>query len=279
MWWEHWFDGEMADKIDQIIQRGIVRLEKGRLLVNTSQLTSPYWLHVTGATDNRNCILWHEVFFNQFKVIHSFCRYNCWKCVTHPRNVKELIQFHNLMYVVPFVYNFINPLPGKAGLDVRKYTGKAYSAFNYATSLFEGLRMREIMQHMIRTYLPTEEIDGKKLEDTVFVKRSCTEMEALIPGDDAWWDTPQTAHEIDIERRFEDIFDHQVDVTLQPAWLRDKVLHKWLHYANSIGDESAVDFIKSDPFNVHSRKFDFDDLTKGTEQEAEKNEQTNKETN
>jgi hypothetical protein len=261
MWYEHWFDKATGDKFDEIISRGMVKMENGRLKVNTSQLTKPYWLHVNGSTDCRNCLLWHEIFFNQFNIVHSFCRYNCWKTVTRPRNVKELIQVNNLMYVVPFTYNFINPLPGKAGLDVRQHTSKAYGVFQYATSLLEALRIKEIMHYMIRTYLPTDQIDGQHLEDTIFVKRSCTEMEGMFPGESDWWDTPQTDVEIDHERRLEEIFSHEVGINLQPHWLRDKVIDNWLRYANQIGDNSWCDFMGGqDTFNVLSREYDGSDL-------------------
>lgn len=278
MWWEHWFDKATAQKVDEIIARGMVSLEDGRLKLNSSQLTKPYWLHINGSTDCRNCLLWNEIFFMKFNIIHSFCRYHCWKVVTRPRNVRELIQFHNLMYVVPFVYNFINPLPGKCGLDVREHTNKAYGGFNYATSLVEALRIKEIMHYMVREYMPTEEIDGKHLEDTIFVKRSCTEMEGMVPGGSSWWDTPQNQDEVEIERRLEDIFAHQPSVVLQPAWLRDKVLNNWLLHANSIGDDSAVDFMGTDILNVQSRQYTEKDLKGGVPTEPKDSEPREDET-
>jgi len=263
MWYEHWFDKTIANKIDMIIRTGKVKMVEGRLEVQTSQFTKPFWLHVGASMNCRNCVLWQEIFFTDIGIIHSFCRYHCWKCVTRPRNVREMIQLYNLMNVVPFVYNFINPLPGKAGVDVRHQTSEAYGVFQYATSLEEALKIKEIMTYMIRTYLPSEEIEGKYLQDTVFVKRSCTEMEEKIPGDNPWWETPQTRDEVEIERRLEEIFSRPNHIVVQPGWLRDKVLHNWLAYANAIGDKSAVNFIGSDPFNVHSRKYTFKDLQKG----------------
>lgn len=269
MWWEHWFDENMAKRIDSMVSRGIVKPEGGRLKLNVSMLTSPYWMHISGSLDSRNCALWYEVFHKELGIIHNFCRYHCWKCVSRPRNVRELIQMHNLMYVVPFVYNFINPIPGKAGLDVRRHTAKPYGTFQYAQSLAEALRIKEIMTYMIREYLPNEEIDGKHLQDTLIVKRSCTEFEQSVPGHDPWWDTPQTPDEVEIERRIEDMFVNDLQITMQPAWLKDKVLNFWLHQANSIGDESAVDFMGKDLFNAHSRQYGPEDLRKGGDPESE----------
>jgi hypothetical protein len=260
MWWEHWFDDVVSGKIDELTARRLVVPKDGLLEVQTSLLTSPYWMHVSGSKDCRNCTLWHAILFKQFGVIHHFCRYNCWKVVTKPRNVMELIKTYNLMYVIPFVYNFINPLPGKAGLDVRDYTDKPYAVFQYTTSLTEGLRVKEIMIHMITEYLPNDEIDGKHLQDTVFLKRSCTEFEQAIPGDSKWWNEPQTPDEIELERRLEDILHCPNTVDVQPAWLKDKTLNKWLRYANSIGDYTAIDMMGKDTFNVVSRKYTAEDL-------------------
>jgi len=278
MWYEHWFDDVISKKIDELIARGILIPKDGMLEVRTALLTAPYWIHVSGSKDCRNCSLWHAILFKQFGVIHSFCRYNCWKVVTKPRNVKELIQVNNLMYVVPFVYNFVNPIPGKAGLDVRDYTDKPYAVFQYTHSLAEGLQVKEIMLHMITEYLPNDEIDGQHLQDTVFLKRSCTEFEQAIPGDSEWWDAPQTVDEIDLIRKLEDILHCPNTVDTQPAWLKDKTLDKWLRYANSIGDHTAVDMMGKDTFNVISRKYTAKDLqttvTKGgdltSEQKGEK---------
>jgi len=256
MWWEHWIDEGLSARIDSMVKRGIVKAHDGRLRVQSSMLTSPYWMHIGGSLDCRNCLFWFEIFFKELGIIHSFCRYHCWKCVTRPRSVKELIQVYNLMYAIPFHHNFINPIPGKAGLDVRGHTDQPYGVFQYALSKEQALQIKDIMVDMIATHLPNESINGKKLEDTVFVKRSCTEMEERVSGKDNWWNTPQTPAEWEIERRIEEVFDCPVHLNVQPAWLKDKTLHSWLKYANSIGDRSAVRFLGSDPFNVHSVKYE-----------------------
>jgi len=261
MWWEHWIDNEMSAKIQAIRDSGLVKPKNGQLHINTTESIKPLWLHITGSTDCRNCMLWNRLFFEQLGIIHSFCRYHCWKTVCRPRNVRELIQYFNLMYVVPFKYNFINPIPGKAGIDVRPHTGSPYGAFSYALSLTEALRIKEIMTYMVTEFMPDGgEIDGEFLQDTIQVKRSCTEMEGKIPCDNPWWDAPQTRAEWEIEKRLEEIFYCPPDMTIQPAWVRDKVLQNWLTHANSIGDKSAVDFVGADVFNVKSRKYTYDDL-------------------
>jgi hypothetical protein len=113
---------------------------------------------------------------------------------------------------------------------------------------------------MISTYLPNEKIEGKHLQDTVFVKRACTEMEAKIPTDDPWWNSLQTRDEWEVERRLEEIFKCEPDLDFQPAWIRDKTLQLWLNHANQIGDKSVVDFVGADIFSVQSVKYDFKDL-------------------
>jgi hypothetical protein len=271
MWWEHWFDNELSAKIENLVRTKQVESIKGQLHVKTEENIQPGYLHVTGSTDCRICHFWYDIFFQQLGLIHSFCRYHCWKVVTRPRNVRELIQLYNLMYVVPFVYNFINPISGKAGLDFRTHTPQPYGAFSYAITLVEALRIKEITLHMITEYMPNEKIDGKHLQDTVQVKRACTEFEGIYPGESEWWDTLQTREEWEVERRLEEIFVAKADMSFQPAWLKDKVLQKWLVYANSIGDKSAVDFVGADVFNVHTKAYVGKDLQpKGGEKEPPK---------
>jgi len=264
MWWEHWFDNELVAKIDDLVNGGHVKCKRGRLHMTTKEVTDPLWLYVGDSLHGQNCILWTGMFFKGLDIIHSFCRYHCWKCVTRPRNVREAIQFYNLMKVVPFEYGFINPIPGKVGLDIRKHTGEPYGGFQYCTTLLQALRVKEIMLHMVTKYLPNDEIDGKHLQDTIFVKRSCTEMEGKINDDpnrdDSWWDTPQTVDEWERERRLEEMFVHDQDIASQPDWIKDKTVQKWLTYANAIGDKTAIEMVGSDIFNVQSRKYDFKDL-------------------
>lgn len=262
MWYEHWFDSKISQTIDELVASGLVRAEGCQLHFNVNDNVKPYWLNIGGSTDCRNCALWSDIFFKRFGIIHSFCRYHCWKVVTKPRNVQELIQMNNLMYVIPFVYNFINPLPGKAGLDVRSYTNWPYATFNYCTSLIEGLRVKEILLHVITKYMPNDKIDGKHLQDTVIVKRSCTEMVEKIQGNDPWWEAQQSPQEWEVERRLEEMFVCEVDMHFQPAWVRDKVLQTWLNYANSIGDKSLVDFVGADIFSVKQRTYEIKDLQK-----------------
>ena len=271
MWYEHWFDNQMSKLIEGIVASGAVDDKEGQLHLKVHDNVKPYWLHIAGSTDCRNCALWSDLFFKQLNVVHSFCRYHCWKVVTKPRNVKELIQMHNLMYVVPYEYNFINPLPGKAGIDTRHYTNWPYATFNYCISLTEAIRVKEILLHMITKYMPNDKIDGTHLQDTVMIKRSCTEMVAKIPTTDSWWDTQQTRDEWGIEKRLEDLFTCKPDMIPEPAWLKDKVLQHWLNYANSIGDKSIIDFVGADIFTVNQRVYEAIDLrTQGGDKEPEK---------
>jgi hypothetical protein len=265
MWWEHWFDNQLSAGIENLVNKGFVELDNKtqRLRVRTTYPAKAHWLHVCGSTDARSCMFWKEIMFEQLGTIHSFCRYRCWKVVARPRTIRELVQMHNLLYVIPFEYNFINPIPGKAGEDVRPYTSERYGVFLYALSLVEALRIKEIMLHMITKYLPNDEIDGRHLQDTVFVKRACTEMEAKIPTDDPWWDAHQNVFEWENERRLEDLFVYEPDMAFQPAWLRDKTLQDWLNEANRTADKSVVDFVGADVFNVHSRKYTMKDLKGG----------------
>jgi hypothetical protein len=88
-------------------------------------------------------------------------------------------------------------------------------------------------------------------------------MEGKVPGDDPWWNTPQTEEEWQIERKLEEIFVHEQSIEVQPDWVKDKTVQRWLNYANSIGDKSVVDVVGSDIFNVQSRKYTFKDLKGG----------------
>ena len=72
MWWEHWFDNMMVEKIDGIVAAGAAQCKAGRLHVTVQEVIEPLWLYASDSLHGQNCILWHGIFFKKLGIIHSF---------------------------------------------------------------------------------------------------------------------------------------------------------------------------------------------------------------
>ena len=96
-------------------------------------------------------------------------------------------------------------------------------------------------------------------------------MVAKIPTTEVWWDAQQSRDEWEVERRLEELFTCKPTMSIQSAWLKDKVLQAWLNHANSIGDKSIIDFVGADIFSVNQRTYEAKDIQlKGGETEEVK---------
>jgi hypothetical protein len=214
--------------------------EKGRLIPVSQANYDTNWLFFGYTVGSRDCMLWHNIMFNVFGLVPTFCRLHCWKVVIKPRTVKELIQLYGLAQAIPYLYGFICPLHGKCGIDTRYYTDIPYDGFVYCNSYEEGLEKYEIMRDACNKYLE----DGENIN--VVLKRSCTEFErALGPTDSDVWDQ-MPEDEIELERKIADMFDGLKQSSVQPDWQKNKTILHWCKFANIFGDKSYLDLFGED---------------------------------
>lgn len=239
MWRDLWFDDRTVNTIDTMLRAGIVRFDiaSNRFEAVVQGRFHTNWLFV-GHTENcRNCFLWHEIMFDRFGLVPEFCRFHCHKVVAYPRNCMELIQFYHLMAALPFLYGFVTPIPGKAGIDARDYTAPAYpdvpgkySAFFYANSMKYGHVYYQYVRDAVDKYMP----DGREMR--IILKKSCTEFEAAHPDtSDKFWQH-MTPDERELEWRLNDMFHVDVGASVQPDWLRNRTILRWIKHARMCGD-------------------------------------------
>lgn len=247
MWRKLWFDERTENVIRKLIRTGVVRfnMDTGLLEPNTQGNYDTNWMFFGSTVGSRDCYLWHTIMFDYFNLVPRFCRFDCYKVVVKPRNVRELIQFAGLMHAMPYFYGFITQVHGKCGIDTRHYTESPYDAFIYCNNVEEGREKCDITRDACDKYLP----DGENIP--VILKRSCTEFErALGPTDKDCWQS-MTPEEMDLELKISDIFKGQSSHSNQPDWLRNKIVHHWLKFANTYGDKTGTELTGRDD-TVHA---------------------------
>jgi len=150
-------------------------------------------------------------------MIPSYCRFNCWKTVVKPRNIKELFDCYDIFVKMN--------LPSKIGADVRKYTFGPWAGFVYAETIEVG---REYYKK-VRAEIP------KAI--SVILKRGCTEMEAIQPSN--LWDKDPGDLYKDRERELLDMFEFQEFSYRQATWLKNEIMESWIQRAIEIGDKTV----------------------------------------
>ncbi len=252
MWREIWFDKNIAGRIQGLLNSGGYKIDadKNRIVPNAVKRLDDPWIHFGASTNGLNCHLWTRIMFQIFNLIPSFCRFNCHKVVTKPRNFKEMFQYYGLINAIPFNYGHICPIPGKCGIDRRDYTGVAYHGFCYADSLDRAQEYYDIVYKSIHDCMPDAIVDDIHLADTMIIKKACTEMEAQHPTTDSIWES-MTPKEIDLEKRLSEIFCIESELTIQADWVKNNIVHTWLRFANMIGDSTATEMTGKD-FTVHA---------------------------
>jgi len=134
----------------------------------------------------------------------------------------------------------------KCGIESRPWVPRNYGAYFYTRSKEEGLaRVVEIRKAM-------KDID---VDAEVYLKRYCTEFElGLGPSDKYEW--PEGTETL--EKLILDSFDLNSieNSTLQPKFLKDHVIRKWIEFAWDRGDPTAAYFNDNEPLYPVSVKYE-----------------------
>jgi len=198
---------------------------KMRVRVLPGGIAAPWFFVKHGL--NRDCLLWHDVYFDNLGFIHSACM-SCWKTVIYTnkdpqkQTVLDLFKLRDLMIKLQ--------LPSKCGCDVRNYTKARYDGFIYGDTLEQGQLYHGIAKEAVMKEFPDAE---------VILKRACTEYEKKFPKSNEW---QCTSHQLDLEDKLNNIFaptDASQYVTTDLAQAR--VFSLWIEYAYQIGDPTWRD--------------------------------------
>jgi len=212
-------------------QQGFVLHPDGRIrsIVSRYFKINTSWLNAKVAAD-RNCFLWHIVYFQQYRLISRNC-FNCWKVVTSPQTLEALLKVRELQLKMG--------IPAKCGIERRPFAQHKtiYTAFWYAP-MKDGLEGAKVLHKRIS--LKIKDLLG--VQQNVILKRGCTEMENDA-GPTNEWIYPVQQH------KFEDLLDATWEVPiflhLEPAALVTYTLIQWIIHAIRHRDPTAKNYYKS----------------------------------
>ena len=210
---------DIIEPILPLIKRGTYRFtDDGRLEAESRLSSETPWVHVR-QDPQKNCGLWHHVWFNYYNIIPSGCQ-KCWKVVVRPGTIKELFAVHDILVSVG--------MASKCGIERRYSVHGLYGGYLYNDSKEEGLSCLE----NIRELLP-EGINA-------FLKRGCTEFEHKF-GDSRKWEV--TAEQLSLERRLDDLFVENRKKAFQGEELKIHIMANWLRFAFANGDHTAKEYM------------------------------------
>jgi hypothetical protein len=138
----------------------------------------------------------------------------------------------------------------KLGQEDRAWVGYPFGAYFYCNSKGEGLIRHKQVLHGLgealgKKHVKTFHNAWQKGHVEVILKRYCTEMELnLGPSDE--YERPASADAW--EEAIEKAFDVNKENALQPDYLIQDILFRWLEFAWSRGDPTAVEFNNGEPF-------------------------------
>lgn len=196
------------------------------------ELESP-WIE-QGACPKRECLLWKDIFFDNFRVIHPGCM-SCWKTYYVPQSVKELFEIYEIQKdnaqhgIVPSC---------KCGVETRPYTGRlgGYGAFWYNPL---GCGLEEARKN-------TEKLSAV-YKRKLLLKRGCTEMEQYTirnyrkPSSE-WVDFLKPSKEKLQILDLTFLVDPTYRTKRRPIALRLKTEALWIRYAFEHGDKTYREY-------------------------------------
>jgi hypothetical protein len=222
----------LVRKLRPLLERGgyILRPSDSKFIPKiTSMAWDSPWVYVKSVPQAR-CDLYHRVFFNILRHVHSYCR-SCWKVVVRPRNLVELFDLLD--------FQFKMCVPCKCGIERRQTVNGLYGGYFYTRSKEEGLERYKEVRELVNQYLSPE--------TPVILKRYCTEfelgdghgIEGFGPSDQMPDVTPEErAMEKYIESNFPSIGCNNP----QPDHLIASTMMSWIDYAFKHGDQTYSEF-------------------------------------
>lgn len=201
---KHKFQIRVDGRLTRIVQPSITLLD------------SP-WIHQYQPAGSE-CDIWHNLFFDHFKMVPSYCQ-NCWKVVLA---IPDLVTLFN-------VYEIQHELERacKCGLELRRTDEKRYGGYFYNWGQEAGQECYKI----VRAAMP-DNVD-------VILKCSCSEYEDEL-GPPAEWKV--TDEQKEIEGMFKQWVVHSDLKHHQPTYLVAYRMLNWIHHACHIGDLTYLEF-------------------------------------
>jgi hypothetical protein len=242
MWRKSYFhNARIEEGINSVLNQRIGIVDPKTLRINYTEQSMDWngnWLFFGNHTALRDCFLWHSIMFKHFKLVPEYCRLRCYKVVVKVRNFMEAIQFHNLMLAGPLTEGNIVPIQGKVGMDTRFYSEGVFNGFIYADGLEDALEKYAYVRQAVSAYLSPD--------IPVIIKRTCTEFEREFgPTDSPYWQS-MSQEDLDIQHHLEDIFHSELNMSIQPDWIKNKLIIRFARWANTVGDKTWAEYFGTD---------------------------------
>jgi hypothetical protein len=216
-------DSDLLTPILPLIRQGAYHFANdGRVEVDFRMTADTPWVHVRQDC-RRNCGIWHQVWFNLYGIIPSYCQ-SCWKVVARPTTLKELFQ----LYEIQVKLN----RPSKCGIELRQSVGALYGGYFYNDTYELGLECFKEVKEVIQGTI------GKHVN--VFYKRACTEFEHKF-GDSRNWEVNEQQKQL--EARLESLFIDPARSHEQGIEIKRHVMAGWVRFAFAAGDKTAHEFM------------------------------------
>lgn len=228
---------DLIGKIAPLLQQGyFIRPEDGKITHGQAGVIPDLpWIFISYMEDAA-CKYYHEVCLQCFDFIHSRCL-NCWKIVFRPKTVEDLFRMHELMQ------KDLSDIDSKLGVEERGYVHGNYGCYWYTRSKEEGLETHERIRKAIANNPSLRHLlkakDEKGRSKRLILKRGCTEYEMRF-GDSSKW--MQSKDDAIWEAYLEDVFIATETTAVQPDFVKNHIMLKWLKFAYNRGDATALKF-------------------------------------
>jgi hypothetical protein len=183
------------------------------------------WAYVRSDPRTR-CDIYHRVFFDVLKHIHSYCR-ECYKVVVRPRTLVELFDLYEMQCEMDVAC--------KCGIEVRDTTAGLYGGYFYCRGVEEGRERYKQVRKLVSKHLSPK--------TGVTLKRYCTEYE-IGPGSQGPSDKigDVTPAERKMEEYVEQHFPRTGFASPQAFHILAATMLKWIKWAYQNGDETYLKF-------------------------------------
>lgn len=205
-------------KLKELVRKGAIVLERDKYRIVEAYDPKPPYIMYAPRPDY-NCLLWKDVYFENFGIIPRWCRESCWKAVVALDTVEQVFDIFDVFQKFDF--------PRKIGIDPRSYTPMDYAIFIYGTS-------EEEVQSRLNQLLPY--VPDTRIKP--WVKFGCTEMALKIPTSPVEsWQLWGKAHQ-----ELEDYLDNEVFIQEYipeagpPESHWNRVFCDWIRFAHTKQD-------------------------------------------
>jgi hypothetical protein len=221
-------------KVQNEIENGSFEiLPTGKIRVKSRRSAGHPW-HLFNGDAERDCLRWNNVYCRYYRIVPKACRH-CWKVVFKARDLAELFKLVEIMKGMG--------LTAKCGVDRRlQYGGFGQCVGFWYGALSGGLRGGRNLFKNVKSHL--EKALGRE-DLNLYLKRGCTEMEAMLPSDQ--WDN--YANEFD---RIEKLLDASFEIERPSKSEHELGLiqthQNWIAWRAELGDQSYLLFTGRKPF-------------------------------